>query len=117
MQHQNWECPLNVWSGSSIEVIRTEGLGCGPRWSHDGKELYYVEGDTLIELEVSTMPSFRVDEARRLFQHPNLSVGSYDVAADGRFVMVENVADENTVRTKRAVRVIENWDEEFRDRE
>ena len=41
--------------------------GEDPRWSRDGKELFYVEGDTLVAVAVETTPGFSAGEASRLF--------------------------------------------------
>ena len=42
---------------------------------------------------------------------------SYDVSADGRFFMVEDVVAESVASRKPAIRITENWYEEFRERE
>jgi len=39
------------------------------------------------------------------------------IAADGRFVMIEEVEDESEAQRKPAVHITQNWYEEFRDRE
>ncbi len=41
--------------------VSTSGGG-QPRWSKDGKELFYVEGDMLIAVAVRTTPSFSSGE-------------------------------------------------------
>ena len=46
------------------------------RWSRDGKELFYVEGETLVAVSVSSGSSFSVGSATRLFEHPGLRSGS-----------------------------------------
>ena len=93
--------------------------GVQPRWSRDGKELFYVEGETLISVPVTTDPRFEAGEAKRLFSDPNFAwrertMPQYDVSPDGeRFVMIETVgADARPV-----IRVVQNWHQEFRDRE
>ncbi len=70
-------------------------------------------------VKVNLSPSFSVGEGQLLFQDPTLSGANwdYDVAADGRFVMVEDVVAEGESRRKAAIRITENWYEEFRDRE
>ena len=92
--------------------------GQQPRWSKDGTELFYVEGDTLIAVKVTTAPSFSPGSAERLFSSPSLveqwSYPAYDVSADGqRFVLIEPVGGPQPA----AIRVVQNWYEEFRDRE
>ena len=97
----------------------SENGGCQPRWSHDGKELFYIEGNTLIAVGVTTDPEFRIGPSEHLFSDPNLSgfAWNYDVSAHGRFVMVERVADDSQEQRKPAIHITENWYEEFRDRE
>ena len=41
--------------------------GTQPRWRKDGRELFFVRGDTLFAIAVSTGPTFSVGEAVRLF--------------------------------------------------
>ena len=90
--------------------------GVQARWRNDGKELFYVEGDTLIVVAVTTRPAFSVGSATRLFEDKVAFIGrgqQYDVSADGdRFVVRE------VIRTrKQAIRVVQDWFAEFRDRE
>ena len=42
--------------------------GRQPRWRRDGKELFYVQGNTLIAVSVSTIPSFSVCSTTPLFE-------------------------------------------------
>ncbi len=91
------------------------------RWSRDGKELFYVEGGTLVAVSVSSGSSFSVGSATRLFEHAGLRPGanypSYDVSADGqRFILAEPVG-EAAEAPEPSIRVVMNWYEEFRDRE
>ena len=98
--------------------ISTNG-GCQPRWSKDGKELFYLEGDTLMAVQVATTPGFSFSSPAALFQDPNLVGGSseieYDVSADGRFVLVG--AAEGEEDKTLSIHVVENWFAEFRDRQ
>ena len=70
----------------------SSGGGTEPRWSRDGRELYFVSGDRLMATAVTPGPSLQVGNPRPLFSvegyrrarnHPQ-----YDVAPDGRFVMI-----------------------------
>lgn len=81
--------------------------------------MFYVEGNTLVAVEVTTGPEFRIGSEKRLFSDPNLrgSLWTYDVAEDGRFVMIEDVELETAPQRKPAIHVTENWYEEFRNRE
>ncbi len=110
-------------SGDGQWVVSTNG-GCQPRWSRDGKELFYVEGETLMAVEVTTSPVFAAGVTTPLFSDPHFRARAsiqdqvaYDVSADGRFVMVEPDRSESADEEPPAIQVIENWYEEFRDRE
>ena len=103
--------------GTGRTQISRNGGG-QPRWSRDGKEIFYVENSTLMAVPVTTDPVFSPGNAEALFSDPGLSFGtrfcSYDVTSDGqRIVMVERLqSDAQTL-----IRVVRNWYEEFRDRE
>ncbi len=101
--------------GAKSRISRNGGTQ--PRWSRDGKELFYVEDDTLIAVAVKTTPSFSVGSSTRLFKDASLKwnfLGHvYDVSSDGRqFVLRERLETSTLV-----IRVVQNWFEEFRDRQ
>ena len=104
-------------SGSKRWQVSAEG-GCKPVWSRDGRELYHGQDDTLIAVRLTLDPEFRAVSTTTLFSDPRLRVGgtaSYDVSSDGRFIMLDSVDTGATERLP--IHVIENWHEEFRDRE
>ena len=103
--------------GGGKTVISRNG-GKQVRWSADGREIFYVEGLTLMAASVSTSPSFSVVSVGPLFTHPSLGSGfvppQYDVSSDGqRFLLLEPI---ETVDAAPSIRVVENWYEEFRGR-
>ena len=93
--------------------------GRQPRWSRDGKELFYVENSTLMAVAVNTRPSFTTGATTRLFQDPNLRATQehrYDASPDGqRFVLVETIESEEGKAA--SIHVVQNWFAEFRDRQ
>ena len=97
----------------------SSGEGRQPRWRRDGQEIFYVEGDTMIAVSVSTRPGFSVGKAARLFQSPNLLwtltgfAVKYDVSPDGERLVLREPVD--TEDSQPAIRVVENWFEEFRE--
>jgi Tol biopolymer transport system component len=101
--------------------------GGQPRWHSDGKELFFVNGVTLMAVSVSTDASFTLGQPQRLFDSPDLSRGggtpNYDVSADGqRFVTIASLeelqpgASEQSEPEPPKIRVVLNWQGEFRDR-
>ena len=71
--------------------------GIQPRWRRDGKELFYVEGETLVAVPMNTGSSFSVGRAEKLFSDKSLTRRrghQYDVSADGqRFVLIETLEE------------------------
>jgi serine/threonine-protein kinase len=70
----------------------SSGGATEPRWSRNGRELYFVSGGRLMAAPVTPGPALQVGNPRPLFSvegyrrarnHPQ-----YDVAPDGRFVMI-----------------------------
>ena len=71
------------------------------RWSRDGKELFYVQGRTLMAVSVSTEGEFSAGSPTELFEHPGLRNGlnypNYDVSLDGqKFILAEPVGYDAT---------------------
>jgi hypothetical protein len=95
--------------------------GIAPRWRADGKELFYVEGETLMATPVSTSPSLTVGSPEALFSAPGLAWRGanflgYDVTPEGnKFVIWEAVKTDTEAQP--VIRVVQNWYEEFRDRQ
>ena len=58
------------------KVTASSNGGAKVAWSRDGKELFYVEGQTLVAVSVSSGSSFSVGSATRLFEHPTLGQGT-----------------------------------------
>jgi Tol biopolymer transport system component len=95
--------------------------GRWPSWRGDGKELYYVEGDTLMAVSVSQELAFTLGQPQPLFEYAGLHVpggnrNGYDVSAAGqRFLTVAPV--EGFEAAPLSIRVVQNWYEEFHERE
>jgi Tol biopolymer transport system component len=86
----------------------SNGGGSQPRWSADGKELFYVTGDALVA--VAFRPDGSFGAPRRLFDRSNSLLNnyrqSYQSSPDGRrFLMIRR--DEGSV--PRQLNVILNW--------
>jgi len=102
--------------GTGLRRVSPNG-GTQVRWRKDGKELFYVEGDSLMAAPISTTPTLTIGSAERLFSDAHLTFGAgedylnYDVAPDGRkFIVREPELGDSEVR----IRVVQNWHEEFR---
>ncbi len=104
--------------GGQRTTVSNNG-GLQPRWSPTGRELFYVEGTMLIAVSVDTSGEFSARSRTPLFDHPSLARSyypQYDIPADGqRFIIPTPVEDDPDA--KPMIRVVQNWAEEFRDRE
>jgi serine/threonine-protein kinase len=75
-----------------------------PRWSRDGRQLFYATPDGIFAVDVSTSPAFQTTAPRRWH-----SAARFDVASDGRLLIL---LDEES-RVAKPVIVL-NWLEELR---
>jgi Tol biopolymer transport system component len=94
--------------------VSTEG-GEESLWSKDGRELFYRNGPKWMAVAITTSPQFKASAPRMLFEGPyrNVRGVSYDVAADGRFLMLEeNYKQPPTTQ----LQAIFNWSEEVKRR-
>jgi Tol biopolymer transport system component len=99
--------------GEGKWTISSNG-GALPRWSRRGDELFYVEGNALMAVSVSTHAGFRASLPRRLFDAGVVGASlwnfsplfaSYDPMPDGRgFVVAQRAASPPP-----SLVVVENW--------
>ena len=71
-------------------VLVVEGVSHrnSPRWTADGREIYYVSpDDAMMELTVQTVPSLTVSAPRQLFKLSR-SATLLEVARNGRFLLL-----------------------------
>ena len=92
--------PLELWvrpfAGPGAPVRVSSGGGHDPVWSHDGKELFYHQGSKVFSARVALQGAgIRVDAPAMLFEggfvhdDTDANIRFFDVAADGRFLMIE----------------------------
>jgi hypothetical protein len=99
--------------------VRVSGNGgVEPRWSADGRELYYLQGSALMMAAVETVRDFSFAAPVQLFNgryraDPAGAAASYDVAPDGRFVMIESSGNAGD---SASIVVVQNWFEELKRR-
>jgi Tol biopolymer transport system component len=75
--------------GSQKWQISSNG-GIAPRWSRNGKEIFYIQQRKLMAVSVATHPVFSPGTPAALFEKRTLATGNYDVASDGkRFIVLD----------------------------
>jgi serine/threonine protein kinase len=92
------------------KTISTAG-GISPRWSGDGKELFYISPDSkMMAVEV-----FKAGIPRPLFQAPIWGGGTfdnvtrYDVTADGKRFLVNSVTADAATSAPAPITIVLNW--------
>ena len=115
-----WDVLVQPFPDGGPQVQLTPEGGSQVRWNPNGNELFFVLEDTLYAVEVTAEPEFQAGKPRALFSHAAFRTGfarpRYDVAPGGdRFLLAEPVTDDEA--PKPSIRVVQNWVEEFRDRE
>jgi len=101
-------------------AISTAG-GRSPRWSGDGRELFFRNGTQMMVVDVEPGPIPGVGTPRLLFdgdfvpEAADQGAHNYDVSSDGqRFLMLAPVANEESDEARPRIVVVQNWIEELK---
>jgi eukaryotic-like serine/threonine-protein kinase len=95
-QSGRFEIYVRAFRGPGGQTLVSTGGGVYPRWSHDGKELYYIAPDArLMAVSISAKTTIEAGLPTALFQTRKVGGGlnvinrghQYDVAPDGRFLV------------------------------
>ena len=82
--------------------------GDKPRWSRDGKELYYIAPDRkLMAVPVTLGPRFQPGVAVPLFETTATGFFPYAVSPDGRFLISMPAAGETSISSP--LTIVLNW--------
>jgi Tol biopolymer transport system component len=101
--------------------------GQNPLWSPDGRELFYISGDSLMAVKVKLEPTFEHEKPSSLLKVDAYSINSnlrnlhpWDIDPDGkRFLMVkpaETVGEGSAAEEPHKIRVVQNWFEELMEK-
>jgi serine/threonine-protein kinase len=92
----------------STEVIEE------PRWSPDGKTIYYRKGSQLMAVAVTTSPTFSAGIPKVLISgFPTMNVDSgitFDITSDGKYFITTTPAKGSTLKS---ISVVLNWTTEI----
>jgi len=91
---------VQSFQGSARTQIATGG-GSQPRWTGDGKKLFYVAPDRkIMQIDVDTRRGFVSGPPRPLFQSriiaPNYALFQYDITADGKKFLINSLPEAGT---------------------
>ena len=103
----------SVAGGGDESRVSLNG-GTEPRWSRDGREIFFREGQKMMVAEVATEPTVSISKPRTLFEGLYEVMDgpiNYDVTPDGRrFLMVKMERSEAPTE----LRVVTGWGRELR---
>jgi len=105
--------PFPDWK--SAKRLVSSGGGIDPRWSRDGRELFYRDpSPAMISVPVIAGSAFATGVPKRLFagQQYAPQVSLFDVSADGRFLMTRPVGA--AVQRPDELVVVQNFFEELK---
>jgi len=113
---------IEIWvrpfPGPGAPVRVSSGGGHSPVWSHDDREIYFTNGPKMMAARVTALdPVPVIEPPRQLFEGGfrfddiDLVLRYFDVAADGRLLMVEPVQPRDA-----SIVVALHWDEELKQR-
>jgi serine/threonine protein kinase/Tol biopolymer transport system component len=108
-ESRQWEVYVVPFPGPGGKWQISTAGGREPRWRRDGKELFYLAGNTLMAAAVKADANrFAVGAVQRLFElrSPNNANEVYDVSPDGQRFLV-NVVDEQPAANP--ITVVVNW--------
>ena len=92
------------------------GAGMFPRWSPDGREIFYRSPDGMMAVAVETSEGFLAGRPERLFMNRYRSDTwgtSYAIHPDGRFLMLKPLAEGGGI-SKSDLALVQNWFEELK---
>ena len=96
----------------------SSGGASKPVWSPNGKELFFIDAEEqLTAVAVETASRFTRGNATTLFKAPNIpalvSGRFYDVARDGRFIIIKDAPDSAGTQKGQNLVVVVNWPAEL----
>ena len=99
--------------GAKVKV--SAGRGGFPKWSPDGKEIFYRDEGKIMTVAVSVQDdTLRAQNPRLLFEfNANAYFGPYDVALDGNRFLFHRPASEAKEQSQQPT-VVVNWFEELK---
>ncbi|TAK16686.1 MAG: serine/threonine-protein kinase [Acidobacteria bacterium] len=104
------EITVQAFPSLGGKYVISSGGGTGPRWSRDGRELFYwAPPGRIMAVSVTTTPAFSSSKPEMLFEGPYLN--DFDVSADGkRFLLVK---EPSATSGTNHFNVIVNWFQEL----
>ena len=117
------EIYVSPYPGSGGRIAISKGGGRSPRWSPDGRHLFYRNGRQMMIVAIEFGPTLRAGTPHLLFEGDymqeleQMGAHNYDISPDGtRFVMVAPVATAGSEQVRPRLVVVQNWLAELKRR-
>ncbi len=88
-----------------------------PRWSPDGKTLYYYTPGRLMAVDIQTVPNLVIGKPRAVAAYPNFPIDSgvsYDLSPDGKYIITTTAKEDDELLHQ--IHVVLHWTDEVRER-
>jgi Protein kinase domain/WD40-like Beta Propeller Repeat len=110
-----WEIYVQPFPGPGGKWMVSSGGGQYPRWTSNGREIFYRSGDKVMAVPVETQPAFKAGTPWMWFPGEGyVGLGNYDIAADSEHLVM--LKQEDTSTSPKELNVILNWSEELKRR-
>jgi hypothetical protein len=109
-----FEVYVRPYPGPDRKVQVSAQGGTHPKWSRNGRELFFRRGNKMMAVDVHTTPEISLSQPRMLFEQRYAfgaaqTIANYDVSPDGqRFLMVKDESSSDRLN------VVLNWIEEMK---
>ena len=80
-----------------------------PRWSADGKEIFFLSSRGVMSVEVNTVGGFHAGTPQFLFPKPNGPAEAWDVTADGKKFLFSSAEGGDAGGAPAPITVVMNW--------
>jgi serine/threonine-protein kinase len=108
------EVYVQPFEGGGQRVQISSDGGEEPAWARTGREIFYRRGGKMMSVSISASPEATVGKPTVLFSglysFNIIPSRDYDVGRDGRFIMLQPDAADNS----RQINVVLNWSEELK---
>jgi eukaryotic-like serine/threonine-protein kinase len=115
-----WEVYVERYPELGNRQLISAGGGDIPVWSRDGRELFFKspDGRQMFAALIQSGTTLVAGRPQMLFEFAMLPSGlgfrAYDIAPDGRFLIIRSAKPEASTATAPQIIVVQNWDQELK---
>jgi len=108
------EIYVQAYPGPGGKWMISDSGGISPRWSRNGREIFYRSDNKMMAVAIEIQPTFKASTPRMLFEGGGyVGQDNYDVAPDGRFLMIK---EKEAPPSAKQLNIVLHWGEELKRR-